>query len=92
MDSGHSQRRLAVVLAAKVVNTMDADEAVTLAALNTHRPGLNDEYQDRIFKLTSDRLLAEFPRFQDRTPRHVGVRDRKHPLENAHSEDIGPEV
>jgi class 3 adenylate cyclase len=96
MDPGHAQRRLAVILAADVVSTsrtMDADEAVTLAALKTHRPDLNDEYQDRIVKLTSDGLLAEFLRFSGSIPKTCRTEKIVNiPLENAHSADIGPEV
>src|SRR5438477_12581388 len=62
------ERRLTAILAADVVGysrLMGADEAGTLAALKSIRADLIDgkiaEHQGRIFKLTGDGMLAEFP-------------------------------
>lgn len=60
-------RRLAAILAADVVGysrLMEADEAETLAALNSHRNDLTDplvaEHDGRIVKLMGDGALVEF--------------------------------
>jgi len=62
------ERRLTAILAADVVGytrLMGADETGTLAALKTTRAEVIDgkiaEHQGRIFKLTGDGILAEFP-------------------------------
>lgn len=62
------ERRLAAILAADVVGysrLMGIDEAATLAALKAHRKELVDakiaEHRGRIFKLTGDGMLVEFP-------------------------------
>src|SRR5438105_533335 len=62
------ERRLTAILAADVVGysrLMGADEAGTLAAVNTLRhdfiEGKVAEHQGRIVKLTGDGILAEFP-------------------------------
>jgi adenylate cyclase len=62
-----SQRRLTAVLAADMVGysrQMGADEAGTLAALNSLRTDLIDkkiaENQGRVVKLTGDGMLVEF--------------------------------
>lgn len=62
------ERRLAAILAADVVGysrLMGIDEAATLTALNAHRNELVDakiaEHRGRIFKLTGDGMLVEFP-------------------------------
>ena len=62
------ERRLTAILAADVVGysrLMGADEAGTLAALKSIRADFIDgkiaEHQGRIFKLTGDGMLAEFP-------------------------------
>ena len=62
------ERRLTAILAADVVGfgrLMGANEAGTLAALNAHRTEFIDgriaAHQGRIFKLTGDGMLAEFP-------------------------------
>src|SRR5262249_27601668 len=62
------ERRLAAVLAADVVGfsrLMGEDEAGTLAQLKELRAELIDkkiaEHHGRIFKLTGDGILAEFP-------------------------------
>lgn len=62
------ERRLAAILAIDVVGysrLMGADEAGTLNTLKAHRSELIDaripEHQGRIFKLTGDGMLAEFP-------------------------------
>lgn len=62
------ERRLTAILAADVVGysrLMGLDEAGTLSALKAHRRELSDgkiaEHQGRIFKLTGDGMLVEFP-------------------------------
>lgn len=62
------ERRLTAILAADVVGysrLMGADEAGTLSAFNAIRADFIDgkiaEHQGRIFKMTGDGLLAEFP-------------------------------
>src|SRR5438128_12685113 len=62
------QRRLTAILAADVVGysrLMTVDEAGTLAALKSLRKNLVDpkisEHNGRIFKLTGDGMLIEFP-------------------------------
>jgi adenylate cyclase len=62
------ERRLAAILAANVVGysrLMGADEVGTLAALKQHRAELIEPrisaYCGRLFKLTGDGLLVEFP-------------------------------
>jgi adenylate cyclase len=62
------ERRLTAILAADVVGfsrLMGADEAGTLAALKALRSEIIDqkigEHQGRIFKVTGDGVLAEFP-------------------------------
>ncbi len=62
------ERRLTAILAADVVGysrLMGADEAGTLSAFNAIRADFIDgkiaEHQGRIFKLTGDGMLAEFP-------------------------------
>jgi adenylate cyclase len=62
------ERRLAAILAIDVVGysrLMGMDEAGTLAALKSHRSELIGariaEHKGRIFKLTGDGMLAEFP-------------------------------
>ncbi|CAN5155012.1 adenylate/guanylate cyclase domain-containing protein [soil metagenome] len=61
-------RRLAAILAADVVGysrLMGQDEAGTLVALKAHRRELVDgkiaEHRGRIFKLTGDGMMVEFP-------------------------------
>jgi adenylate cyclase len=62
------ERRLTAILAADVVGysrLMGLDEAGTLAALKAHRREMADgkiaEHQGRIFKVTGDGMLVEFP-------------------------------
>ena len=62
------ERRLAAILAADVVGysrMMGSDEEATLATLKAHRSELVDakvaEHGGRIFKLTGDGMLVEFP-------------------------------
>src|SRR6266550_2627521 len=62
------ERRLTAILAADVVGysrLMGSDEAGTLTALKDVRTGFIDgkiaEHQGRVFKLTGDGILAEFP-------------------------------
>ena len=62
------ERRLAAILATDVVGysrLMGTDEAGTLAALKLHRAELIEpriaSHGGRVFKLTGDGLLAEFP-------------------------------
>ena len=62
------ERRLTAILAADVVGysrLMGLDEAGTLASLKAHRHEMADgkiaEHQGRIFKLTGDGMLVEFP-------------------------------
>src|SRR3954466_5445536 len=64
----YMDRRLTAILAADVVGfsrLMGADESGTLAALKSARaeiidPGIS-QHHGRIFKLTGDGILAEFP-------------------------------
>jgi class 3 adenylate cyclase len=67
MAAARIQRRLAAILAADVVGysrLMEADEAVTLAALRAHRKELIDpkiaEHGGRTVKLMGDGALVEF--------------------------------
>lgn len=62
------QRRMAAIVAVDVVGysrLMGADETGTLAELKAHRTELVDakvaDHQGRIFKLTGDGMLVEFP-------------------------------
>lgn len=62
------ERRLAAILAMDVVGfsrLMGFDEPATLEALNSHRRELIDveisRYKGRVFKLTGDGMLVEFP-------------------------------
>ena len=68
MVEERAQRRLAAILAADVVGysrLMGTNEVGTLAGLKAHRKELVDgkiaEHQGRIFKLTGDGMLVEFP-------------------------------
>jgi len=82
MSAGHSQRRLAAILAADVVGysrLMGQDEAGTLAALKAIRVELIDpkitEHHGRVFKTTGDGLLAEFPSVVNAVSCAVAVQD-----------------
>jgi TolB-like protein/Tfp pilus assembly protein PilF len=67
MAEGHTQRRLAAILAADVVGysrLMEQDEAETLAALKVRRKGILEplvsKHHGRVFKVTGDGVLVEF--------------------------------
>jgi adenylate cyclase len=67
MTEGHTQRRLAAILAADVVNysrLMHADEVGTLAALKTRRREILNpliaRHGGRLFKLVGDGAMVEF--------------------------------
>lgn len=79
------ERRLAAILAADVVGysrLMGVDEAATLAALNAHRRELIDakiaEHRGRIFKLTGDGMLAEFPSVVNAVACAAEIQSRMH--------------
>lgn len=67
MSEGHTQRRLAAILAADVVNysqLMHADEVATLAALKSRRKDILEpiiaRYGGRLFNLVGDGAMVEF--------------------------------
>src|SRR5687768_18602724 len=67
MTEGRTQRRLAAILAADVVDysrLMHADEVATLAALKSRRKGILEpliaRHGGRLFKLVGDGAMVEF--------------------------------
>jgi adenylate cyclase len=79
------ERRLAAILAADVVGysrLMRLDEAATLEALKAHRRELIDtkiaEHRGRIFKLTGDGMLAEFPSVVNAVACAAEIQSRMH--------------
>ena len=76
------ERRLAAILAADVVGysrLMEADEADTLSALNSHRQDLIDpqiaEHHGRIVKLMGDGALVEFASVVDAVACAVAIQE-----------------
>ena len=72
MPPDRVERRLAAILATDVAGysrIMEADEAVTLAQLNTHRKELIDptiaKHHGRMIKLMGDGTLMEFANVVD---------------------------